>query len=85
MNDYEGIRGYEAYRDDLTLMYFLQLDATSGRLLTLEMVSLQIQRFQLKRAAREDALWLAETLRREGGHFNTRVSLSESGSLSLEW
>ena len=28
LNDYEGIRGYEPYRDDLALMYFAHLDPT---------------------------------------------------------
>jgi poly-gamma-glutamate synthesis protein (capsule biosynthesis protein) len=30
LNDYEGIRGYERYRDYLVLMYFADLEPTSG-------------------------------------------------------
>src|SRR3990172_4508531 len=32
IDDYEGIEGYEAFRDDLALMYFATLDAASGEL-----------------------------------------------------
>jgi poly-gamma-glutamate capsule biosynthesis protein CapA/YwtB (metallophosphatase superfamily) len=32
LNDYEGISGYQEYRDDLTLMYFPRMDAASGKL-----------------------------------------------------
>src|SRR2546429_3009425 len=30
LNDYEGIGGYERYRDDLALMYFAELDPANG-------------------------------------------------------
>jgi hypothetical protein len=33
INDYEGIRGYEEYRDDLALMYFADIEPTTGILL----------------------------------------------------
>ena len=41
LNDYEGIRGYEEFRDDLALMYFASVDLSSADLLALEMVPLQ--------------------------------------------
>lgn len=31
INDYEGIGGYESFRGDLRLMYFVDLDAADGR------------------------------------------------------
>jgi poly-gamma-glutamate capsule biosynthesis protein CapA/YwtB (metallophosphatase superfamily) len=43
LNDYEGIRGYERYRDDLALMYFVDLDPTGGSLQALKLVPLQLQ------------------------------------------
>ncbi|HUL42015.1 MAG TPA: CapA family protein, partial [Burkholderiales bacterium] len=33
LNDYEGIGGHEAYRSDLSLMYFPVVDAATGKLL----------------------------------------------------
>jgi poly-gamma-glutamate synthesis protein (capsule biosynthesis protein) len=32
LDDYEGISGYEAYRDDLRLMYLVRVDARAGQL-----------------------------------------------------
>lgn len=36
LNDYEGISGYEKFRDDLGVMYFAEIDPRSGRLVHLE-------------------------------------------------
>ena len=58
--DYEGISGYEEFRDDLTLMYFASVDLTSGNLLELDMMPLQMQRFQLVYASSEDIDLLLE-------------------------
>ncbi len=45
INDYEGISGHEDFRDDLGLMYFATLDSSTGKLVNLEMIPTQIQRF----------------------------------------
>ncbi len=73
LNDYEGIRGHEAYRPDLALMYFVSLDAASGRLTQLAMTPMQIRRFRAGRAGAEAARWLEETLDREARKFGTRI------------
>jgi poly-gamma-glutamate synthesis protein (capsule biosynthesis protein) len=85
IDDYEGIAGYEAYRDDLVLMYFVNLRARDGGLEKLTMVPLQIRNFRLHRALPEDAAWLHETLNREGRRFRTRVQADESGALTIAW
>ncbi len=85
LNDYEGISGYEEFRDDLALMYFLGIDASSGKLVRFEMTPLQIRRFRLNRASREDAEWMRDTLNREGKRFGTRVELIEDNTLTLSW
>ena len=85
LNDYEGISGYESFRGDLALMHFPTVDASSGRLVRLHMIPMQIKRFRLQRAPRADAQWLRDTLNREGRRFGTRVDLSEEGHLSLQW
>ncbi|MBR8638312.1 CapA family protein [Streptomyces tuirus] len=41
VDDYEGIPGYEDYRDDLRLAFLVSLDADSGRLAGLRMVPLR--------------------------------------------
>jgi poly-gamma-glutamate capsule biosynthesis protein CapA/YwtB (metallophosphatase superfamily) len=81
LNDYEGITGYEKYRDDLALLYAITLDPSSGRLDQLELEPFQICRFQLIRPTKEDVIWLEHTLDRESRQFGTRVRLLPSGSL----
>jgi len=85
LNDYEGISGYESYRDDLTLMYFATIDAATGTLVRLQMTPLQIRHFRLNRASRTDTQWLGNVLSREGKRFGTRVGLNGDNTLLLEW
>ena len=85
LNDYEGIHGYEAYRGDLGLMYFLDLDPASGTLLALSMVPMQTRRFRLNRASARDARWLRERIDRECRPLGCRVEAGASGDLELRW
>ena len=85
VNDYEGIGGYGDFRDDLAVMYFVCMEPSSGRLVELQMIPMQIKHFRLNRAAKEDALWLSETLNKEGSQFGTRVEISVDNTLSLKW
>jgi poly-gamma-glutamate capsule biosynthesis protein CapA/YwtB (metallophosphatase superfamily) len=85
LNDYEGITGYEEYRDDLAVLYAITFDAASGRPANLELVPFRIRRFQLIRPPKEDLIWLEHTLDRESRRFGTRVRLlPSSGRLSAE-
>ena len=85
LNDYEGIGGYEEFLDDLTLMYLAEVDPASADLISLEMVPLQLRRFQLVRASSQDTDWLLKTLDRECQRFGTRVILKPDGRLALTW
>lgn len=85
LNDYEGIAGYEAYRGDLSLMYFLTVDAASGALSGLQMIPMQTRRFRLNRASPADTRWLHKVLDREGRRFGSRVEPGPGGSLALRW
>lgn len=85
LNDYEGIKGYEEFRADLPLMYFADLGPSSSDLIALELVPLQIQRFQLIRAASDCVNWLQQTLDRESRQFGTRVRLAPEGRLAVSW
>ena len=85
LTDYEGIRGHEEFRGDLSLMYFAEVDATTGHLRSLTMTPTQMRRFQVRRAGADDSAWLEATLNREGQHFNTRVQRDEEGRLHLQW
>jgi poly-gamma-glutamate capsule biosynthesis protein CapA/YwtB (metallophosphatase superfamily) len=83
LNDYEGISGYESYRGDLSLMYFVTLGL--GDLTRVRMVPLHIRRFQLERATESDTRWLQRTLDRESKPFGVRVELGDHGDLELLW
>lgn len=83
INDYEGIRGYEEYRDDLAVMYFTQIDRLSGNIADLDMVPLQIRRFRLNRASDRDADWLMRILDRESQRFGVRIERSARRTLTL--
>jgi len=85
IDDYEGITGYEEFRDDLVLMYFPTIRIDDGMLVSLEMVPLQIRNMCLNRASRADVEWLARTLNREGKPLGTRVRLGSDDVLRLEW
>ena len=83
LDDYEGIGGHEELRADLTLAYFPVLDVATGRLSGLDMTPMRIRRFQVRRASREDARWLTDTINRESRRFGFRARLEEEGGLVL--
>ncbi|TLK46301.1 hypothetical protein FDN03_16255, partial [Glutamicibacter sp. V16R2B1] len=83
VDDYEGIPGYEGYRDDLRLAYFVSLDPDTAALTGLRMVPLQARRIRLERAAPADAAWLRGILDRISGGFGTRFALDPDGTLRL--
>jgi poly-gamma-glutamate synthesis protein (capsule biosynthesis protein) len=84
INDYEGISGYEEFRADLVVMYLPELDGTDFRLLSLEMVPMQIRRFRVNRPSRRDASWLYQALARESAKFGTKVEVRADSSFSVD-
>jgi poly-gamma-glutamate capsule biosynthesis protein CapA/YwtB (metallophosphatase superfamily) len=78
LNDYEGISGYEEFRGDLSLMYFVTLDPATGELADLMMLPMQIKRFRLNHASPKDALWLQQEVDRESRLLGARVELVDS-------
>lgn len=85
LNDYEGISGFERYRADLVLMYFVTLDPASGDLIQLRMAPMQIRRMRLNRATPHDASWLATRLGHISLHFGAWAEMAEDGDLFLHW
>jgi poly-gamma-glutamate capsule biosynthesis protein CapA/YwtB (metallophosphatase superfamily) len=84
INDYEGISGHKHYRGELSLMYFPKIDA-GGRLISLKLVPMEIKKFRLNRATAKDAMWLQNTLNREGGKLGTSFIMDSENSLWAEW
>jgi poly-gamma-glutamate synthesis protein (capsule biosynthesis protein) len=85
LNDYEGIEGYEEFRGDLALMYFLTFDASERRLVQLYMTPLQIRRFRLQRASKQDVSSLRDTLGRECAKLGSRIESTADDRLRLVW
>jgi poly-gamma-glutamate capsule biosynthesis protein CapA/YwtB (metallophosphatase superfamily) len=83
IDDYEGITGYEEYRDDLRLLYLATIDAESGNLSALRMFPFQARQMRLHRASVRDTDWLAGNLGRVNRRFGSQVRLDPDGSLVL--
>lgn len=62
INDYEGISGYEEYRGDLSLMYFLDFDSITLQFIKMILVPMQIKKLSLHHASIEDSKWLLQSL-----------------------
>lgn len=73
VNDYEGIEGYDEFRDDLRLLYLVSLRHT-GALAELRMVPFQAHRLRLRHASAADAGWLRDVLDQVSRPFGTRVA-----------
>ncbi|GAA3835715.1 CapA family protein [Sphaerisporangium flaviroseum] len=83
IDDYEGITGYEAYRDDLRLLYLVSLEPGTGKLVALTMAPMRARQMRLAHASREDSEWLRAVLDRVGRDFGTRVACAPDGTLAL--
>ena len=83
VNDYEGISGYDRFRDDLRLLYVARLGPDNGDLLDLAMVPFQARQMRLWRAGTDDAAWLTRTLEQVCRPLGTSVSLGADGLIGL--
>ena len=83
IDDYEGITGYEDYRDDLRLLYLASVRAGTGELAALAMVPMQARNMRLRHASAADAGWLAATLGEISRGFGTRIERQPAGTLIL--
>jgi poly-gamma-glutamate capsule biosynthesis protein CapA/YwtB (metallophosphatase superfamily) len=84
IDDYEGISGYEQFRDDLRLLYFATLRRGTGELTQLRMVPMQVGKMRLRHARSEDSKWLAAILDQISRGYGSRISLEAGGTLSLD-
>ena len=83
IDDYEGISGYERYRDDLRLLYFASIAPGTGELEALTMVPMQARNMRLRHASAADGRWLAATLDRISRGFGSRIEYQPDGRLIL--
>jgi poly-gamma-glutamate capsule biosynthesis protein CapA/YwtB (metallophosphatase superfamily) len=61
LNDYEGIRGHEEFRPELSLIYLPELDS-GGRCAGVELLPFRIAHFRLNAASEAEAQWLASAI-----------------------
>jgi poly-gamma-glutamate capsule biosynthesis protein CapA/YwtB (metallophosphatase superfamily) len=83
IDDYEGIPGYEEYRDELRLLYFASIDRGSGDLTALHLVPMAARRMRLERASRDDAEWLRSTVDEASRPFGTRIYGADDGTFTV--
>jgi poly-gamma-glutamate capsule biosynthesis protein CapA/YwtB (metallophosphatase superfamily) len=83
IDDYEGITGYEEYRDDLRLLYFASIAPGTGELAAFTMVPMQARNMRLRHASTADSRWLAATLGRISREFGSRIEHRPDGSLIM--
>lgn len=81
VDDYEGITGYEEYRDDLRLLHLATIDPDTGRLARLRVIPMQAHRMRLRRASGDDVHHLRDLLDRISRPFDTRVDRTAHGTL----
>lgn len=85
INDYEGIRGHEEYRPELSLMHFPEINEDNGHLISLKMIPMEIKKFRLNYTGKKAAKWLMEVLTREGDELGTAIIMDEHNRLWLQW
>jgi poly-gamma-glutamate synthesis protein (capsule biosynthesis protein) len=85
ITDYEGIRGHEAFRNELVLAWFVGVNPATGGVVSLTMAPFQARRFRLERASVDDVAWLVDVLDRHSGPFGVGVELGVDGSLVATW
>ena len=83
INDYEGIPGYEQYRDDLRLLYFAALQPETGELAALRMAPMQARNLRLHHATPPGTQWLRTALERSSRRFGSLADLQPDGLLAL--
>jgi poly-gamma-glutamate synthesis protein (capsule biosynthesis protein) len=85
LNDYEGISGHAQYRGDLGLIYFADVEPSTGELVRLRTVPTQVRQMRVSRAGSVDAQWLKDTLRRESQKYGVEVESADGGALTVKW
>ncbi|MFE3883771.1 CapA family protein [Streptomyces lydicus] len=83
IDDYEGITGYEQYRDDLRLLYLVSVDPDTGGLHEVRITPLQARRMRLRHASHQDTRWLRVMLDRIGSGFHPCAASALEGTLTL--
>jgi poly-gamma-glutamate synthesis protein (capsule biosynthesis protein) len=82
LDDYEGISGYEPFKNDLVLLYLLSVDDRDR--IDVRMKPFRIRKMRLERATTGDAAWLAASLSEWSRPYGTRVFTRADGALGVQ-
>ena len=85
LTDYEGIRGHDEFKNELTFMYFLKMDRQNGELLELRLVPLEMRKFRLQYASPTDVQWMKAIMERECRMLGTDIKATEHNNFLLTW
>ena len=83
IDDYEGIRTYEAFRHELRLLYFASIERDSGNLSALRMMPMRMRRMRLEHVTSDEATWLRSTVEEMSQRFDTHVDSASGGFLTV--
>ncbi|MFJ8076486.1 CapA family protein [Streptomyces sp. NPDC096176] len=83
INDYEGIGGYQRYRDDLRLLHVVSVVAATGTLHEMRVTPLQARRMRLVGASRVDCRSVYEVLSRISHGLGVRMHAEQDGSVTV--
>ena len=75
LSDYEGINNqqHDGYNDDLSFMYFVDMDVETGNVDDLILNGSKVKQFKVNYAENKDLLWLQQTIRKECGKFGVKL------------
>jgi len=82
ITDYEGIKGYEQFRGDLSVAYFPSF-GEDGALSEFKLRAYQMYRLRLRQASEADRAWLQSTLDRESARLGTHVAMKDGELLAM--
>lgn len=82
ITDYEGIRGYEEYRGDLTCMYFISFFCRGG--MKVQIVPVRVKNFQVIRPSWDENDWLLKTLQQASARFSLQIKRDKDESFLVE-
>jgi poly-gamma-glutamate synthesis protein (capsule biosynthesis protein) len=82
ITDYEGIRGYEEYRGDLTCMYFISFFCQGG--MRVQIVPVRVKNFQVTRPSWDENDWLLKTLQQASARFSLQIKRDKDESFLVE-
>lgn len=78
INDYEGITNLHEFKNNLSLMYFLDFDRRLMKIKQLDLVPLKIEQFKLNYASDKECQLLLNILHQQSSVFNTLFKLENN-------